>query len=108
MEAEVTIRMLTISAMTTEADVGDGLQLVAIGITSADTEVDLTNEVTWLSSDSDVASVDQGGQVTIEGLGNAIIMIVLMSWRHQVAALALFPTIMRRRAQPNLPTACLE
>ena len=59
MEAEVTIRMLTISAMTTEADVGDGLQLVAIGITSADTEVDLTNEVTWLSSDSDVTSVDQ-------------------------------------------------
>lgn len=65
---------------TSELTVNTPQQLLAQGIFSNGDELDLTSDVTWISSDSNIASVDAGGKyaglVTPHAAGNVAISAV--------------------------------
>lgn len=70
-EAAVTIDALTIQAMVLEAEVGQSFQLIAVGTTSRGEEVELSDSVTWASSNPAAATVTDTGLVEIVARGSA-------------------------------------
>ncbi|WP_325894626.1 Ig-like domain-containing protein [Grimontia sp. NTOU-MAR1] len=72
----ITVALLTsiqISPATVTLDVGDSMQLNALGSYSDATTSDTSSSVTWFSSDTAVATVDSSGYLTSIGAGTASI-----------------------------------
>ncbi|TYK67260.1 Ig-like domain-containing protein [Colwellia echini] len=68
-EQGLLVEEITIKGAHTRIKAGETQQLNAIGITNGGTNVDVTNDTTWSSSDITIATVDENGLVT--GIANS-------------------------------------
>ena len=83
----IPIRSVTIDQKLVEMDVGDEIQLTAT-ITPDYVTIDKT--LTWTSSDSSIATVDQNGNVMAEAAGNVVITVTTSNGKKDTCSVTVF------------------
>ena len=86
---------LAISGTTRFSAIGQTSQLTALATASRGTTADVTNEASWLSSNSIVATVSPTGLVTADGFGQAEINVASKGTSSHVLVFVSPPTPVR-------------
>jgi hypothetical protein len=96
----VTVVSLRIETQSTEAQIGQSLQLTAIGADDSNQDVDLSTQVTWASSNQDVATVSDSGEVEILAQGRSEISATfeMLASQIRVGSACQYPSYDRRIA----------
>jgi hypothetical protein len=97
----IVLQTLQITPASNSLPRGLTVQLSAIGTLSNGSHIDLTDSVTWTSSDTSVASVDSGGSLASVGIGHATVTATVNSLSTQAGVDVTSAALMTINIQPS-------